>query len=468
MGPRLAAGLRGILRNGFTLLALTLVVLIEIARLVSRYSGSKLGLIVFGVLAGALLVYLIGAWRAHRRFGKYVTAAGNALDADQHREALQTCDEAIALARKWRFTPDDLVAMVFVIRSVAMQKSGDNQEALNAAARAFTCLCRVKRAGTQLAVFDQLGTLLLQTGHERRAIPILEAAVGLGHRAEGEPLRTAARLERAAMASMRVGVHANAAVGFGRAVDLVTKEKGPDAVELVNPYINLGNSYKRMQKLEDAERCYREALRLYQANKVENPEQLSIILLNIGVACAETGRDPEAEKYYHQVLELRIQTLGRNHWRVGNTYNNLSNCRRRMRDFAGAEEYIQQAIAILEVRPESLCNAVESLSRLREDQGKIEEALAATTRAREIQQSLTTPDFSEMATLFEREALLADRCGDEQRAKDCRSRASEARQTLACAPPADRDLTNLPESLKALEQHLAASLERVKALEQTV
>jgi hypothetical protein len=76
--------------------------------------------------------------------------------------------------------------------------------------------------------------------------------------------------------------------------------------------------------------------------------------------------------------------------------------------------------------------------------GKTEEALAAVTRAREIQQGLPSPDLSEMATLFEREAAPA------------------------AAPPADRDLTNLPESLKALEQHLASSLERVRALEHAI
>jgi len=200
-------------------------------------------------------------------------------------------------------------------------------------------------------------------------------------------------------------------------------------------------------------------------NPVENSEQLSIVMLNLGVACAESGRYEEAEKYYQQVLEMRIQTLGRNHWRVGNTYNNLANCRRRVRDFKGAEEYIQKAIEILEVRPESLSNAMESLSRIREDEGRTEEALAATTRAREIQQGLVTPDLSEMATLYDREAHLSERCGDEDRAKECRSRAAQVRQALAAAPPADRDLTNLPESLRALEQHLASSLERVKALQ---
>ena len=46
----------------------------------------------------------------------------------------------------------------------------------------------------------------------------------------------------------------------------MVKEKGADALELAGPYINLGNCYKRMQKLDDAERCYREAMRLHQAN----------------------------------------------------------------------------------------------------------------------------------------------------------------------------------------------------------
>lgn len=467
MATALTARLRGLLRNGFALLGLALVVFIEIGRLLSRYLGATAGWIVFGALTAALLTRIGIGLRAHKRFAKLIHRAGTAHDEGQYRDALRMCDEAIAMARKWRLTPDDAVAMAFVIRGEALRKLGNNQEALDASARAFACMCGVKKAGTQLAIFDQLGGLLLETGHARRAIPILEAAVGLGHRVEAQPKETAGRLERAGMACFRVGVHANAAAAFGKAIDLMTKEKGADAPELANPYINLGNCYKRMQKLDDAERCYREALRLHQSNNVNNTEQLSIILLNLGVACAESGRDPEAEQYYRQVLELRIETLGRNHWRVGNVYNNLANCRRRLRDFAGAEQYLQQAIAILESRPESLCNAVESLSRLREDQGRVEEALAATTRAREVQQSLPSPDLSEMATLLDREALLAGRCGYEDRAADCRARAAETRQALAAAPPADRDLTDLPESLRALELHLASSLDRVRSLEQT-
>ena len=210
----------------------------------------------------------------------------------------------------------------------------------------------------------------------------------------------------------------------GKAIEIMTKEFGADAVKLAHPYVNMGNGYKRTQKLEDAERCYREALRLIEINDAKTPEQLSLVLLNLGAVCSESGRYEEAEHRYREVLDLRIAAYGRNHWRVGNTYNNLANCVRQMRNFDAAEEYIQKAIEILEARPESLSNAIDTLSRLREDQGRVDEALEAATRARETQQNLPTPDLTELATLFEREALLAGRMGDQDRANDCRSRAA--------------------------------------------
>jgi hypothetical protein len=74
-------------------------------------------------------------------------------------------DEALALARKWKLSPDDEVALAFVIRAEALKKAGDKQAALDDSARAFTCMCGVGRAGTQLKIFDQLGWLLLDTGH---------------------------------------------------------------------------------------------------------------------------------------------------------------------------------------------------------------------------------------------------------------------------------------------------------------
>jgi len=289
MSRRSAARIRSIIRNGYALMALSMAVIIGVSRTVGRWMGPTAGWIVCAVLGGGLAIRFALTWHAHRRFAKQVRTAGADADAGRYREALQLADGAIALARKWRFTPDDEVALAFVIRAEALKEAGDKQAALDASARAFSCMCGVERAHTQLTIFDQLGWLLLDSGHARKAIPILEAAVGLGHRAQATPLATAGRLERAAMACLRVGVHANAASAFGKAIDLMTKEKGTDALELSGLYVNLGNCYKRMQKLTDAERCYREALRLHQVNAADASEQFSTILLNLGVICAEQG-----------------------------------------------------------------------------------------------------------------------------------------------------------------------------------
>ena len=455
------------LRHRYARLALVLLIFVPTAGAVSHYAGPKAGSAVLALLLGGLAIRWSITWRAQRRLEDHVQAAEMALLEGKHADALRRCDEAVKIVRKRRLSADDLVAMVLVIRSVAAHKLGKNEEALADAARAFACTCSVTRLNTHVAILDQLGRLLVELGHERRAIPILEAAVGLGQRAEGRPLRTSGRLERVGLAYFRIGVHANSVAAFGKAIDILTRELGPDASDLAGPYVNLGNGYKRMQHLQDAERCYHEAWRLYQANGVADPEKLSVALLNIGVVCAETGRNEEAERYYQQVLQMRIQALGRNHWRVGNTYNNLAHCRRRLRDFASAEDYARRAAEILDSRPESLSTVIDTQSRIFEDQGRVEEALAAAARAREIQQNLNSPDLSELAALFEREGMLAGRSGEEERAADCRSQSSQIRQTLAAAPSADRDLTNIQESLKTLEQHLATSLNHVKALQQT-
>jgi len=453
-----------VLQYRIATLAIVALLVFALGDLLNRVANPTVTWTVMAILAGLVGVAILRRRQAQKTCASLLATADKMLGHAPHAEVVQVCDKAIAIARKNGILASDSAVRVFLLRSEAQRKLGKRDEALQSAVQALASFCQLKNGNTQLATLDQTGFILLEMNLERRAIPLLEGAAALGQLAGQKPIQAAIRLERMGMAFLRVGLHAKSVAAFGQAVEMMTKERGPDAPSLANLYINLGNGYKRMQKFEDAERCYREALRLRQASANDDPEQVTIPLLNLGVVCAETGREEEAEKYYQEVLELRVRKLGRNHWRVGNTYNNLAGCRRRLRDFSGAENYIQQAIEILESRPESLCHAMESLSRLREDEGRVEEALAATAQAREIQQNLSTPDLSEMATLYEREAQLASRCGDEERSRDCRSRAAQVRQALASAT-SDGDGTNLPESLKVLDQHLAASVQRVKVLQ---
>src|SRR5579864_2177192 len=161
---------------------------------------------------------------------------------------------------------------------------------------------------------------------------------------------------------------------------------------------------------------------------------------------------------------MRLKVYGRNDWRIGITYNNLANCRWRARDFEGAEEYIRMAAEILESRPESMCHVLGTLARIREDQGRIEEAMAALARARDLIRNLPTTEMSQLAGFLEREGNLAARIGDEARAEDCRSRANQIRQKLASAPAAEQESSNLSETLKKLDREFAESMRYVNSL----
>jgi len=244
------------------------------------------------------LVHWLRASRAHKSIRECAKAVEAAVVAGKYTEAIRMCDTALEIARKFKLRPDDFVALILVFRSESLRKSGKKDEALMAAARAFACMCTVRGAHTQIAILDQLGAMLLETGHERRAIPIIESVIALGQQAEQQPLRTSARLEQAGLAYARVGVHANSTAAFGKAIEIMTKEFGADSVKLANPYVNLGNGYRGTQKLQDAERCYREALRLIEMNDAKTPEKLSLVLLNLGAVCAESGRYDEAERHY--------------------------------------------------------------------------------------------------------------------------------------------------------------------------
>jgi hypothetical protein len=74
-----------------------------------------------------------------------------------------------------------------------------------------------------------------------------------------------------------------------------------------------------------------------------------------------------------------------------------------------------------------------------------------------------------MLVIQERDELsptrLVQRGGEQE---PVASLESERSAFITAKPPADRDLTNLPESLRALEQHLAYSLDSVRTLERSI
>src|SRR5882724_9900137 len=125
----------------------------------------QFGLIALSVVACGFLAQWVRVRRAHKRVEECVKAAEAAVVAGKYAEAIRLCETALEIARKLKLRPDDYVALVLVFRSESLRKLGKKDEALKAAVQACACSCAVRGAHTQVAILDQLGAMLLETGH---------------------------------------------------------------------------------------------------------------------------------------------------------------------------------------------------------------------------------------------------------------------------------------------------------------
>jgi tetratricopeptide (TPR) repeat protein len=104
-----------------------------------------------------------------------------------------------------------------------------------------------------------------------------------------------------------VGVDPETREQFDRAIDLLVKEKYPEAIRLLRavtgktskftaPYINLGIAYARIGEMKKAEENLQKALQINNKHPVASNE--------LGLVYRKTGRYQEARKLYESLLKV--------------------------------------------------------------------------------------------------------------------------------------------------------------------
>ena len=137
------------------------------------------------------------------------------------------------------------------------------------------------------------------------------------------------------------------------AVDLI--ERAVRQTENAVAFNNLGEAYKGLKRLDEAERCYRKALEL-------NPG-FAEVCSNLGNALKELGRFAEATEIYRQALTINPKfTL---------VHFNLANVLQDMGELDEAEICLKQA---LELSPDN-ADAAGNLSKLQLLRGDYEQGL---------------------------------------------------------------------------------------------
>ncbi len=87
---------------------------------------------------------------------------------------------------------------------------------------------------------------------------------------------------------------------------------------------DLGWLYNENGKLDSAEACYDEALKLYEFNQEKNRKKIAVLRNNIALSQHEQGHFDRAEKLYRQALAAQIELFGPDHPEVATTKYNMS------------------------------------------------------------------------------------------------------------------------------------------------
>lgn len=158
---------------------------------------------------------------------------------------------------------------------------------------------------------------------------------------------------------------------------------------IVNSFINIGNTYFQIRKLDTASLFYREALTQFESQTRQTTKQATI-LHNLGLISEMKGNYDKSLNFYQQALAIQTKAYGREHPEVANTLLNLGLLRIRMGDFIRAEQLYKESLLIQKSiyspnHPELALSVIE-VGYLYEVQGQLGKALTYYEQASAIVQ----------------------------------------------------------------------------------
>ncbi len=123
---------------------------------------------------------------------------------------------------------------------------------------------------------------------------------------------------------------------------------GPNDWMLPVTLHNLGAVCRELGRYDDAERFYRRAIGIFEANQPQRRAELAGSLHELGTLNLMLGRLSQAESWYRKAYELRLAALGKTHALTGASLQALARVAQERHQFEKAEDLYRQAAGILE------------------------------------------------------------------------------------------------------------------------
>jgi tetratricopeptide (TPR) repeat protein len=234
--------------------------------------------------------------------------------------------------------------------------------------------------------FNNLALLYTNQNKYEEAEPLLLKALAIRQRLLGnEDPEVANSLNNLGALYRLMGRYTDAEQNFQQALTIMEHHYATDHPAIATTLNNFGELYRVQGRYDLAEDYLVRALTIREKQQ-ENPIRAQS-LISLGALYIEQGRYAKSETVLRQALELQKLYLGNDHPDLATTLNNLGTCCMHQRNFAEAEEYFTQALAMREqLADEKLALSLNNLATLYQMQEKYVEAERLYQQAIEIQE----------------------------------------------------------------------------------
>ncbi len=205
--------------------------------------------------------------------------------------------------------------------------------------------------------------------------------------------------------------HARAAVELSRA--------GGDAerITLAEGLSMLADLRSNAHDYDAAEPLYREALSLVRASDARQDRiRDATVRARLANLMADKGELAAAEALHRQVLEQRIELLGREHADVSSSLHNLGSIRVDLGDLDGGAQAFQEALAmrlrLFGPLSESVTLTRMELAGVEFRRGRVRDAITTQREAVEMQREIYGPTHPRVAQALNNPAVFTDAGGD--------------------------------------------------------
>jgi CHAT domain-containing protein/Tfp pilus assembly protein PilF len=240
-------------------------------------------------------------------------------------------------------------------------------------------------------------------------------------------LQEARKLGAESLRLYRAGKYDEARPLAERALEIRSKELGPEHLDVAQSLNNLAIIYRRKGDSAKSEQLHQRALAIREKMLGSEHPLVAQSLHNLANLYDDRGNSAKAEQLYQRGLEIGEKALGSEHPHVATSLNSLAIIYRDKGDYAKAEPLYQRALTIREKTLEPghphIGTSLNNLATLYHDKGDYEKAEPLYQRALAIQEKTLGPEHPRVAQSLSSLAILHRTKGDYAKAEQFHQRA---------------------------------------------